>query len=107
LCPKLEIDLGLGRLASLVRATEPAEFGLGMIRVTRALCFAGDPGHPASLVSGTSTTQQTAGWLRRSLVELCWWAGSLGICGEELERAIEIKHAYNRTREHRHGGKKL
>lgn len=31
----------------------------------------------------------------------------LGISGVEFEHAIEIKHAYNRTRPHRHGGKIL
>jgi hypothetical protein len=37
----------------------------------------------------------------------CGFAKSLGITGAEFERAIEIKHAFNRTRPVRHGGKKL
>jgi NTP pyrophosphatase (non-canonical NTP hydrolase) len=31
-------------------------------------------------------------------------AGSLGI---DLQTALEVKHAYNETRAHRHGGRKL
>lgn len=31
-------------------------------------------------------------------------AGSLGI---DLQAALEVKHAYNETRPHRHGGRKL
>ncbi len=45
--------------------------------------------------------------LTRALAAVCRTARWLGITGEEFERAIEIKHAYNRTRPHRHGGKLL
>jgi len=45
--------------------------------------------------------------LMRAAVTICRFANWLGIPGEEFESAIEIKHAYNRTREFRHGNKKL
>lgn len=45
--------------------------------------------------------------LTRALATVCRMAHWLGITGEEFERAIEIKHAYNRGREFRHGGKLL
>lgn len=45
--------------------------------------------------------------LLRGLRTICRMSHWLGITGEEFESAIEIKHAYNRTRPFRHGGKKL
>lgn len=48
-----------------------------------------------------------ADMLAQSLCAIRGMAHWLGITGNELERAIEIKHAYNRTRSHRHGNKLL
>lgn len=50
---------------------------------------------------------ETGGARGVAVTSICSMAHSLGITGEELERAIEIKHAHNRTRKHRHGGKRL
>lgn len=59
------------------------------------------------LVLATEERTRAAEHLCCSVDKICRMAHWLGISGEEFERTIEIKHAYNRTRSHRHGGKKL
>lgn len=62
----------------------------------------------AAIASRTDPSRAKArAALFRTIRTTCGMARSLGITSEEFVRAIEIKHAYNRTRSFRHGGKKL
>jgi NTP pyrophosphatase (non-canonical NTP hydrolase) len=92
---KHEIDLGTDELAPLVVPAElgnSTTFGAWFCDITACLCH---------------VPLQGEVYLRPALNRICHMVHWLGISGEEFVRAIEIKHAYNRTRPFRHGGKKL
>lgn len=98
--PVLEEDTT--SIARLVRGSKcpplAPSFGAWMCQVSHALSLAAvsgdeDKGRRTLLV-----------WATQELGHMVHW---LGITPEEFAHAIAVKHAYNRTRPFRHGGKKL
>lgn len=94
---KHALDLGTVTVASLFVQDEsdPKSFGGWFCRASHELAEA------------ARTNVLRSACMLEALCTICGWAYWLGISGEEFERAIEIKHAYNRTRPFRHGGKLL
>ena len=91
---------------------EAGDFGTWFLKICNELLEAHDCSTAFSRecefsYSAANAENAAAEALGRAVCAICRMAFHLGITGEELERAIEIKHAYNRTRSRRHGGKLL